>query len=73
MIVKVQLPLMSNSKEAMALVYDEGKKFQCFVAVTQDIIDVMGGNPKAFFHAHTEGEGKDKIVILDKIAPWQKW
>ncbi len=75
MIVKVQLPLeqINYTGNSMALVYDESRKFQCFVPVTKDIVDAMDGDPKAFFHAHTEGEGKNKIVVIDKIAPWQKW
>ena len=69
MIVKVQLPLNTNEVEPLALIYTKTRSFQAMVPVTKDIVDAMKGQPKAFFHAHTNG----KNVILDKPAPWENW
>lgn len=69
MIIKIQLPLSSNTDEPEALVYDEKHEIDTFMPISKELLKRMGGNIKKFFYAHLE----DEEVIIDKDAPWQEW
>lgn len=71
MIVKVQLPLSTNEPEPLALVYNENRKYDVFMRITPDLIKVMEGRPKAFFHATYDKVANN--TILGKEAPHQPW
>jgi hypothetical protein len=72
-IVKIQVPLATNMKEAPALVYDETRAVTSTLPVTEELLQIMEGDLKAFFHAEVEeGEEEDTITIGDR-APWQEW
>lgn len=68
-IFKVQLPLVTNEPEPMALVYNRNKSFYTNVPITDDLLLQMQGQFKLFFY----GTHDDTDVNLDAIAPWQEW
>lgn len=70
MIVKVQVPLMSNIAKPMALVYDEEQKFRCFVDVSAELLKTMDGRPKAYFIASIDDDGM--LILGDEVEarPW---
>ena len=68
-IVKVQLPLMTTSKQAICLVYDEEKTFIDELPEPKGLRKWMRGEHKKFFYAHIQ----DRMIVLDKSAPWQSW
>jgi hypothetical protein len=49
MIVKVQLPIASTEDEDWALVYNEDRSVQFRIRVTDELVQDMDGEPKAFF------------------------
>lgn len=57
-IVKVQVPLMSNSADAMkrCLVYNEDRSFKDYFPIDKNIKRAMKGRPKAFFRAGMMGD-----------------
>jgi hypothetical protein len=68
-IVKVQMPLMTNESIPQALIYSENHE----IYVTTDAVDfreVMGDRPKAFFQAKVLEDGT--LEIGDE-AEWQEW
>ncbi len=71
MIVKIQLPLMSNEGYDHAMIYDKERTFirivegKDFPAVKK----MMGDDVKKFFHAKVEG----KTLKLTEEAEWQEW
>jgi len=71
MIVKVQIPLAGSDAQAMgeALIYNEGRTIEALLPITDDLLEAMDGEPKAFFYAHMEGTN----LLLDGPAPWQEW
>jgi hypothetical protein len=52
MIVKVQIPLSSNEPEPTALVYDQSRKYEVFMPVTDELKKQMSGLPKKYFYAY---------------------
>lgn len=70
MIVKVQMPLMSNKVEAQAFVYDEKREFETFIPITKTILKYMDGEPKKYFEAHIKNGDE---LVFDKEIPWQDW
>lgn len=71
MIVKVQIPVVTNDPNAMALVYNEDRSFDVFMPITKDLKKAMGDNKKQYFHA--EYDKKNNNTILKGKAPWQSW
>lgn len=70
MIVKVQLPLAGSGPTMRpVLVYNESRSIEALIPLTSDLLEVMNGELKAFFHAHMEGTN----LFLDDPAPWQEW
>ncbi len=57
-IVKVQIALAhSGDGQAEAYVYDRNRDHAMLVPVTDYLIDLMGGAPKAYFDAEWTGYG----------------
>jgi hypothetical protein len=52
------------------LVYDRRKSVVFQGDVTQEVLDEMEGDPKAFFHATHRRDG---AIELHRRAPWQEW
>jgi hypothetical protein len=69
MIVKVQIPLATSGPISEALIYDESRTIEALLPVTDDLLEAMDGQPKAFFYAHMEGTN----LLIDGPAPWQEW
>lgn len=74
MIVKVQLPVVTNEEWPLALVYDKQRKIQEQIPVTPSLLDMMCGTDgavrlKAFFEAVL----LNGALVLGKEAPWQMW
>ena len=74
MIVKVQMPLAAKDKNALALVYDEERRFRELMPVSATLRAKMAGRPKAYFEAErvTLDDGRETVEIGDE-APWQEW
>ncbi len=70
-IVKVQVPLATNADEPLALVYDENRTFDVYMRITDGLLEVMKGRPKAFFYATYDK--KNNNTIIGKEAKWQNW
>lgn len=68
MIVKVQLSLASTDKVRRALVRDQ-HGFWWEGTPNEDLVKMMRGEPKAFFHA----EVKAGAIEIGERAPWQEW
>lgn len=69
MIIKIQLPLNSNVREAPALIYNERKTvyLRSPVKIVQEI---MAGRPKVYFKAHID---KNKQLVVGEEVEEQKW
>jgi len=73
-IVKVQMPLASSDRNALALVYDEERRFRELVPVTATLRAKMAGRPKAYFEAERVTlDGSGETVEIGDEAPWQEW
>lgn len=66
-IVKMQLSQFPYHENV--LVYNEDRSVEYESPATEEIIDMMDGEEKAFFNAKVENQ---EIVIGD-LAPWQDW
>ena len=64
-IVKVQLPILTNDPCPHALIYSRGKKFIASLPVTPQLKEKMGSEIKQFFY-WVDGKIAEK-------APWQDW
>lgn len=72
MIVKVQLPLMSNETNPPCLVYDKYRKHQQFIECNDQIIAGVGTNCKAYFNAEIDAAGK-LVIDWSERLPIQDW
>lgn len=72
MIVKVQLPLMSNETDPRALIYNEDRSFETFYP-TKGLSRITNGLPKAFLEVEV-AETKDTVQIkFGKLLEDQGW
>lgn len=73
MIVKVQLPLVTNDPDPCALIYNASRSVEYMAPLSEpfgkDLIRIMRGRPKAFFHAKLVGT----ILHIGDEAPWRRW
>jgi hypothetical protein len=69
-IVKVQLPLATNDKKQMALVYNRDRSYMTQIFADQRLIRKMSDMPKRFFWATIPDEGK---IVIEEDAPYQDW
>ena len=70
-IVKVQLPLMSNDPQPLALVYNRSRSYDVDMIVSKALIKAMKGQPKKFWYAHYDPETNN--TVLEREAPVQNW
>lgn len=63
---KLQVPLASNEKDAPAMVYNEDRTIQFFLPMTDEILNMMNGRPKAYFNM-TFPDGKSDVVIGEEV------
>ena len=69
-IYKVQVPLASNEVPPLALVYNEKRNHEGLFPVTDDLLKIMKGRHKAFFHGQMQPDGK---ILFGQEAKWQHW
>lgn len=78
-IVKVQVSLFASDGRSMLMIYNEDRslmqEFQSKKEFTEKLVKEIkkGGDPegnKGYFYYHC---GKDKFIVLEKLAPWQDW
>lgn len=72
-IVKVQTPMMGWHKEETdtpILIYNEDKTIVEEFPAPKGIKNMMGGELKQYFYAHSDAK---KRIVLDRLAPWQEW
>lgn len=68
-IVKVQIPLSSSETNPPALVYDESRKWNQTIPVTEELLRACGSRMKGYFYAEVSSNG----VTLIGPAPLQSW
>ena len=71
MILKVQVSLATSRAHQQVLAYDRDRKHQWSGDVGDDVLAIMAGRFKAFFHAHVE-KATGRLVI-DREAADQDW
>jgi len=71
MIVKVQMPVITNEVPPKCLIYDKNRTFEELVIISDELIDAMGERKKAFFYAEIDEE--DGTISLQAEAEWQNW
>lgn len=76
-IVKVQLPLYSSSKDAGILVYDEEQTIMQELPMRSkkemlELTKLIGDEMKGYFYAEAELDEKNNLILTD-IAPRQDW
>jgi len=69
MIVKVQMPITSNHKNAKALVYNKDGSFECMLNIDAGLRKLMNGRYKAFFSANVDQE----TIKLDQEVTDPGW
>lgn len=75
MIVKVQLSQFDSEGRKMMLIYNEDRSVRYEEEATKDILTVMQGEQKRFFHAKivTKKKPPSRTVQLEEVAAWQSW
>ena len=73
MIIKVQIPIMTNEPEPLALAYNQDRSV--FVMIPQEdlppaVLQIAGRTGKGYFHAEISDDHK---LMIGKEAPWQEW
>ena len=70
-VVKVQLPLSSNNRDAGALVYNKDRTFEALISIDDELVQGMEGRAKKFFEARLGDDGESLVLVGD--APEQEW
>jgi hypothetical protein len=70
MIVKVQVSLATSLPNQRVLVYNKDRSIMYENDVTDDVLELLGDRPKAYFKAHLD---KYKKLVLDEQAEDQDW
>jgi hypothetical protein len=68
-IVKVQRPLVSNSQDPPALIYNENRSVIMYYPMDAELKRILGTELKVYWWAHIEGD----TLHLDKPAEEQDW
>lgn len=69
LIVKIQVPVGGENR-GQFLVYDEAKTIYQEMPMPDGLRKMMGGEAKAFFHAHISAAG---LLNIGGRAKWQTW
>lgn len=70
MIVKVQLSLATTKGKRQVLVYNKKRTIEYEDDASPELINLLGDQPKAFFHAYVD---EDNVIRIQKPAEWQDW
>ena len=79
LIVKVQMPLMTNGVKPMAFIYNEDKSFKVMIPVNYNLRAKMGGKTKKYFYAEIQNPigqsffNKNSNINLLEEAEDQSW
>lgn len=71
LLLKVQLPLLANHDDNLALAYNEDGSYDVFMRITPELVKHMRGELKRFFYAHYDR--KNNNTVLEDDAEWQHW
>lgn len=69
LIVKIQVPIGGEGR-GQFLVYDQARTIYQEMPMPDGLRKLMGGEAKAFFHAHISEEG---FLNIGQRAKWQYW
>ena len=69
LIVKIQVPIGGDDR-GQFLVYDEARTINQQMPMPDGLREMMGGEAKAFFHAHISAAG---LLNIRQRAKWQDW
>lgn len=69
LIVKIQVPIGGEDR-GQFLVYDEAKTIYQEMPMPPSLRKMMGGEAKAFFHAHVSAAG---LLNIGRRAKWKDW
>lgn len=70
MIVKVQISIATNQPNRRVLVYNKDRSIMYEHDATDEVIELVGDYPKAYFKAHLD---KYKKLVLDERVEDQDW
>lgn len=75
MIVKVQLSQFDSEGRSMMLIYNEDRTIRYEEQATKEIVTLMQGEQKRFFHAKVVTKKKpfSRTIQIEEVAPWQTW
>lgn len=73
MIVKIQIPLSTNEKNPLALVYNEDRSFETFIPIGDELLWWMDGEPKAFFNVTLKKVRHETEMKIDSEVEFQDW
>lgn len=68
-IVKVQIS--QNDEGQHVLIYPEDRRFIYQGPATPEIVNLLGGRPKAFFYMPHDARRSVRDIQVE--APWQEW
>jgi hypothetical protein len=69
MVVKVQVSLFTTEAKRQVLIYDESREHRFEGDASEDVLKLMGRDPKAFFNATLKGT----TFVLGKRTSWRDW
>ncbi len=69
MIFKVQLSMMTTEPHRQALIYNRERSLRWQGNASQDMLDLMDGDLRAFFHGRMDGT----VIVLDRRCADQDW
>jgi len=69
-IVKIQQPLLTNSKTKEVMVYSEDQSIFYMGPITKEVKKFIGNEPKGFYKVSI---GKDKMINILEKAGWEDW
>ena len=72
-IVKLQVPIVTNSENPMCLVYSRDRKINGMVPLTKEILDKMDGSLKKFFKVKSIEYGKNDVLKIAEEVEDQGW
>lgn len=70
-IFKVQVPIRTNAKPALALIYNKSRSIQIHCVISPEIKKFMGADFKKYAWGKSHESGLD--LDLDDVAPAQEW
>lgn len=73
MIVKVQQSQFTSSGSRQMLVYNKDSTVQFEGDLTEEVGDILGDKPKAYFEAKINAKNEIQIIKEVQTQKWQLW